>query len=185
MCNIQVPALWVWPKLVHIYYLIGYHYSCGYALLTKYYNYYTLKSPSYKIKVKVSGAIAIVVGLLGLLWVWFFSGSLLVAHLWFPILWSVQLVVTCMVLHIIDNHILYYCMVVFRLTILGCNYLVVQGLVRGMILSPTNILTGDPNIYWYITFFHGMFGYFHTGFHAVPCHQFVPVLDITNHFVVT
>ena len=81
-----------------------------------------------------------------------------------------------MALYINGNHILYYCIDSFIITILEYSYfkspdcLVVQGWIRATLFFPTSIILAGPIFYQYIKV---VVRYFNSGFYDVSCHYIV------------
>ena len=94
-------------------------------------------------------------------------------------------------LYIKINHILYYHLNALRSTTLEHRYfispdhLVLQGRIKIMPLSPTNILLVWPNIHQCIEFFSWVVEYFHSGVSCCPHHHIIVLLDVNIHFGVT
>ena len=156
-----MPTLWALPSLVCMQYLIGYQYSSGHELMCIYNELY---ATFFLIKQQQKEDVLLALMFVShrLLQVWFYNASLWVPHA--PFLTVQSIIGGNMALYIYDNHILYYHMDTFSLTVLGysylisIDYLVVQGQIRAVLLSLTYFILAGPNDHWYFKVFLGWLG---------------------------
>ena len=111
-------------------------------------------------------------------------------HCWCHWMSSYRLFLVCS-LHINDNHNLYYHIDAFKFVyirrqlLFKSYYLIYQGWIRALILSPTNTVLIVSNDHNYIKFLIEVGRYSPSGLYIVLHYHIVTVLVVTYHFILT